>query len=195
MLQLNLSRLPEPLVGRFGEGLLQLFMCPDEHCHGVRAFKGSNVVRLIQPHGTASGTPPADSDPYPAKIITGWSQIEEYPHPEEAVHGGFWPLFESEYEFDEDESDEFDLSAECDDMHSELNLKYPCHEGDKLAGWPGWMNAPMYPDCPRCMQRMQFVVQIDTHNNLAHQFGDNGIGYVTQCPAHTDVLAFGSSCC
>jgi len=33
--------------------------------------------------------------------------------------------------------------------------------GDKLLGWPSWVQGVEYPRCPRCNQQMSFVFQID----------------------------------
>ena len=62
--------------------------------------------------------------------------------------------------------------------------------GDKLAGWPCWIQYSENPNCPKCQQRMQFVFQVASDNNLPYHFGDMGNGYLTQCPEHKDALAF-----
>jgi hypothetical protein len=49
------------------------------------------------------------------------------------------------------------------------------------------------PNCPRCRQRMQSVFQ-HTGDELQFIFGDMGIGHMTQCPDHKDVVAFGWAC-
>ena len=70
---------------------------------------------------------------------------------------------------------------------------YP-RAGDKLAGWPYWVQDVEYPDCPKCGERMRLVFQIDSGDNLPFDFGDVGCGHVTQCTEHKGVLAFGWAC-
>jgi hypothetical protein len=62
--------------------------------------------------------------------------------------------------------------------------------GDKLAGWPAWINA-QYPKCPRCGLRIDHVFQCGSGDGVAFAFGDAGCGHVTPSPDHEDVVAFG----
>ena len=71
--------------------------------------------------------------------------------------------------------------------------EYP-RQGDKLAGWPAWIQYVAYPRCRQCGLWMWFVFQIDSQCNLWHMFGDNGCGHITQCPDHRDELAFVWAC-
>jgi hypothetical protein len=41
---------------------------------------------------------------------------------------------------------------------------------------------------------MRLVFQVDSEDNVPHMFGDAGIGHLTQCPDHKDVLGFGWAC-
>lgn len=66
--------------------------------------------------------------------------------------------------------------------------------GDKLAGWPTWVQNPEYPSCPRCESQMVYVFQLDSEDNLPYMFVDVGRGHITQCPRHLDVVAFGWAC-
>ena len=66
--------------------------------------------------------------------------------------------------------------------------------GDKLLGWPSWVQGVEYPRCPRCNQQMSFVFQIDSNDNLDYMFGDAGTAHVTRCSAHPDEFAFGWAC-
>jgi uncharacterized protein YwqG len=67
-------------------------------------------------------------------------------------------------------------------------------EKDKLGGWPYWVQGPEYPTCPSCGERMRIVLQLDSEHNVPFMFGDAGVGHVTQCPTHHDVVAFGWAC-
>ena len=41
---------------------------------------------------------------------------------------------------------------------------------------------------------MKFIFQIDSKCNIPYRFGDLGIGHITQCNQHKDVLAFKWAC-
>jgi uncharacterized protein YwqG len=41
---------------------------------------------------------------------------------------------------------------------------------------------------------MRMVFQLDSEKSLPFMFGDAGIGHVTQCPDHLEVVAFGWAC-
>ncbi len=66
--------------------------------------------------------------------------------------------------------------------------------GDKLAGWPVWVQGMEHPSCPRCGRRMWLVFQLDSEDHLPFMFGDMGTGHLTQCPEHLEVVAFGWAC-
>ena len=66
--------------------------------------------------------------------------------------------------------------------------------GDKLAGWPAWVQGVEYPNCPRCGRRMAHVFQVDSEDHVPFMFGDAGCGHITQCPEHKEVVAFGWAC-
>jgi uncharacterized protein YwqG len=70
-----------------------------------------------------------------------------------------------------------------------------CAGGDKLGGWPGWIQWPEYPNCRVCEQRMDYVFQIDSQDNLPWMWGDSGCGHIFQCSVHKDVVAFCWACC
>jgi hypothetical protein len=67
--------------------------------------------------------------------------------------------------------------------------------GDKLAGWPAWIQNVEYPSCPRCGRRMVHVFQVNSEDHIPFMFGDAGCGHITQCPEHKEVVAFGWACC
>lgn len=191
-LQLSLAELPADLAGVFGEGLLQMFYCTNTQpqceveCLPSEPFAESQLLRLIRP--TADTRPvqlpelpgrlwQGGEGYYPARRITGWQEVEDYPHSAECAEHG----------------------VTIDDTELDLmnDLGYPV-QGDKLAGWPAWIQAwpgyLPYPNCRQCGRRMQFVFQIDSECNLPHMFGDCGRGYLTQCPEHKDQLAFHWDC-
>ena len=42
---------------------------------------------------------------------------------------------------------------------------------------------------------MDLVFQLDSEKNVPFMFGDAGVGHITQCPTHKDVVAFTWACC
>lgn len=182
-LQLDLARLPEGAAGEYGAGLLQMFYCTsgegacEVDCEAYFPFSESVLVRLVEPgdgaRGTAAPPPSGGEDPFPPKRIVGWRRVDDYPGRQEGerlgveLGGGEWEAAGGQ--------------------------GYP-RAGDKLGGWPYWVQDVEYPDCPRCGARMRLVFQLDSGDNLPYSFGDVGCGHITQCPEHKDVLAFGWAC-
>lgn len=169
-LQLNLDQLPKSLNGKFGSGLLQFFYCTsyDEPLCEVDC----EAVRIIQPNITPSEMDiPEIEDLFPAKLIVGWEQRDEYPDRQEI------------------ELDKYTL----DNKAFDIVYKRPRRE-DKLAGWPSWVQDPEYPNCPTCNREMnQFIFQIDSgdeNNNILFTWGDMGAAYLVQCPEHKEQVAF-----
>nr|WP_293105517.1 hypothetical protein [Okeania sp. SIO2F4] len=97
-------------------------------------------------------------------------QLEDYPNYDEALEFGI----------------------ELDDELYEDNFPI---EGDKLAGWPLWIQGIEYPNCPICDERMRLVFQVDSEDNLPYMFADGGCGHITQCKEHKNIVAFGWACC
>jgi hypothetical protein len=65
------------------------------------------------------------------------------------------------------------------------------YAGEKLGGWPRWVQGIEYPSCPGCGTRMELILQVDSERTLPTMFGDMGIGHLSQCPTHPEVLGFG----
>ena len=132
----------------------------------------------------------------PAKTIVDWTEFVDYPNPQEHEELGL------QYTYDWD-SHPFQLRVECpevglvvegleaDGLAEKISSAAP---GDKLAGWPHWIQGAEYPVCPQCSQRMGLVFQLDSNDHLPFMFGDMGTGHITQCPAHKDIVAFGWAC-
>lgn len=198
-LQLDLAALPEELGGRFGTGLLQLFYCANLSCDGEGwspfSDDKSSLVRVVQPHGPNRGGPPPREDPeFPAQRIVGWDRFEDLPDPQELREVGLNYTFDFKADTIRVECPElgFDVTSPTDECQVEeiANSKL----GDKLAGWPFWVQGIEYPNCPQCGRRMILVMQLDSEDNIPFMFGDAGCGHITQCPEHKEVVAFGWAC-
>jgi uncharacterized protein YwqG len=178
-LQLNLQDLPKPLLGEFGEGLLQMFYCTNSEpacevdCEAFFPFAKSELLRVIQPKGEPQEIDEAlPVDSFPARTITGWKELNDYPNWEEAEQ----------------------LGLELSDDEIEAMEDYYPISGDKLGGWPNWVQGVEYPACPSCGETMRLVFQLDSEDNLPYMFGDVGCGHITQCKTHKEQVAFGWAC-
>jgi len=187
--QLDLATLPPELPHPHREGMVQLFYCTstDPTCEvdheAWQPFGKSTLARWLSPaeiqaatapkrrQAKGSKAPPATAAPddEPAAVIVGWDQgPPELPGFEEEVP----PLPEDE----------------------EIDDALRPRPGDKLGGWPAWVQGPEYPRCPRCQARMLYLLQLESNGLSRHQFGDLGAGHLTQCSEHPDVVAFGWAC-
>jgi uncharacterized protein YwqG len=179
-LQLNLNELPEPVRKEFGQGILQLFYCINEEpfcevdCEAFFPFAKSVLARIIESENIiALFKETSVESAFPPKIITGWKETEDY------------------FNWDEGESLGIELDEDVWDELSEVG--YPVG-GDKLAGYPMWVQGIEYPNCSVCGEQMRLLFQIDSEDNLPYMFGDVGCGHLTQCKTHKDQLAFGWAC-
>ena len=137
-LQLNLGSLPDELGGELGVGLLQMFYCVSRSECATRGdgcgepFSPYQVLRRIDLYtGGPSPASPAFDITSPARLITGWEAVEDFPERSE------WP----------------DLGIDLDDEAAdalENQLENTTHQNDKLLGWPSWPQYPNYPKCRVC---------------------------------------------
>jgi uncharacterized protein YwqG len=198
-LQLDLARLPSELEGRYGDGLLQLFHCTD--CDGgwsSQAFDASQLVRVV--HGIGGPTTresPRELELFPARTIVSWEQVADLPESCEHENRGIQYTYDFTANTVRVECPEvcLDTVLAFDEGGDELSETIAsARGGDKLAGWPAWVQDVEYPSCPRCRGRMQVVLQLDSEDNVPYMWGDVGTGHITQCPQHLDVLAFARAC-
>jgi uncharacterized protein (TIGR02996 family) len=199
--QLNLSELPEELGDRFGPGLLQLFHCPQRECgRGVPGDHFSTYlvcVRVVHPQGPSQLVQaPACLAHFPALGIGGWARFIDLPDANE--HEGLGLHYN--YDFDVGktrvECPEFGVVFDNIDINEHVAEAIASSKsGDKLSGWPYWVQNVNYPNCPRCGRQMVYIFQVASEDNVPYMFGDSGTGHITQCPEHKDVVAFGWDCC
>jgi uncharacterized protein YwqG len=197
-LQLNLGDVPEELGNQFGTGLLQLFYCTREDCQGSGGWQpfadDLSRVRVVHPKLPATTASPLRIAHLPAKQIVGWRSSQDLPTPCEHEELGL------KYTYDFGAGT---LRLECPEF--DLDLTYPLNDcpaeeiatsmpGDKLGGWPSWVQGVEYPECPQCGRRMIHVFQLDSDDNIPFMFGDVGCGHITQCPEHKEIVAFGWAC-
>lgn len=181
-LQLNASELPAQAQQAFGGGILQVFYCTnaeqdcESDCEAYFPFAKSTLLRILDPATVLAKTVDVSPvvDAFAEKVIVAWQAINDYPNGEELE----------------------ELSVELSDNESEILYEqdYP-KVGDKLLGWPAWVQGVEYPQCPDCGDNMKLIFQIDSDDNLDYMFGDAGCAHVTQCEKHSDRLAIAWACC
>ena len=192
--QLNLAQLPAATAGIYGRGLLQLFYCTA--CDDAwEPFVETSLVRLVQSVGASPPPPPPPQTALPAKQITGWDAFNDLPNPQDHAQLGL----EYDYDFGTPlrtivSGPALDAAIEVCDVDDLAEQIGTAAIGDKLAGWPHWIQGAEYPSCPRCGCQMRHVLQLDSEDHLPFMFGDAGIGHLTQCPEHHEVVAFGWAC-
>lgn len=154
--------------------LVQLFYCIDGdgpcevEAETWEAFNTSTVGRLV-PITEGGGFGQAR---LPGQSIVGWLPAHELPDPEELPS----PLRE-------------DLDGD-----TWMALGEFCHDGDKLGGWPAWVQGPELPSCRKCGSKMRFLFQVDSNCGVDHMFGDVGTAHLSYCEKHPEELGFGWAC-
>ena len=127
------------------------------------------------------------------KTIVAWNRIEDFPRWNELEELGLNLHIDHVNRLQWIECRDLELVSEQFPLGTEFDYLERCNGSDKLAGWPCWIQDAEYPNCPRCQQLMQYVFQ-HTGDQLPFMFGDMGIGHITQCPEHPEVVAFGWAC-
>lgn len=177
-LQLNLAELPQSQ----GEGLIQLFYCTSkrpncEDDYGAYfPFTDATTCRKIAIEGESAHIEPTMKRAFDEKQIIGWEAKDDYPHFEEYPNLG--------------------LDLEVDDILELMEEKgqgLPI-SGDKLFGYPYWVQSVEYPNDRQTGTPMQLLFQLDSAGNLPYVFGDMGIAHLTQSPDNEEELGFGWAC-
>jgi len=178
--QVNSDEVPDDASGLILEGILQLFYCTNSEpqcevdCEAYFPFSKASLVRIVEPGAFEQFETSPVENAFPARSIEGWELELDLPNWEELSMMGV------------------ELTDQESDLLADSNTPT---QGDKLGGWPAWIQGVEYPNCPKCNEAMFHVFQIDSENNLPYMFGDVGVGHVTRCRQHPDVLAFGWACC
>ena len=181
-LQLNMQELPAEVKGKYGSGLIQFFYCKRDDCPVENKIPPDRVslVRLVDITSTGRRAVQREGsyDPFPARRVTQWEKRIDYvPHLEELNSLGI------------------ELTDEEHDLLADWGL---IEGGDKLTGWPCWMQSAEHIYCKRCRREMQFVFQFDPDINLNYRFGqeffdrpvDVGCAWLFQCDEHKEEMAF-----
>ena len=176
-LQLDLQELPEQAQ----EGLVQFFFCTNRKLLCAEIFDSflpysrAHATRLITPQGPSASITPQIDELFPERQIINWETRADYPHYVELKDLGIhtnWKLYEQ----------------------LEQTEQGICLTGDKLFGWPHWVQGPEYPLDRKTGNPLKLVFQFDSEVNLPYMFGDLGIGHLTQSPDRPEELAFAWAC-
>ncbi|MBO6516576.1 MAG: DUF1963 domain-containing protein [Bacteroidia bacterium] len=178
-LQLNQEYLP---VNK-GKGLVQLFYCTNEepHCEvdleAYLPFSKGAVCRIVIPEGDSAIVEPRMQEVFDENKVVAWKTEDDYPMYDEYDDLGI------ELEFEDEVLELLDQREKCQTV-----------DGDKLLGWPYWVQGPEYPDDRYSSNRMNVLFQLDSEINLPYMFGDSGIGHLSQSVDDKNQLAFGWAC-
>lgn len=168
--QLDLSRLPQ----QKGKGLAQFFYCTtmspqcEVDCEAWFPNTTSTKARLIEVNGPSATVTPEIDEVFAEQRIAGWERRDDYPNSEE--------LGELGIELDDDEQDLY------------LESDYPL-AGDKLFGWPHWIQGVEYH-----LDDSSLFVQIDSECHVPFMFGDCGCAHLTRSNDDPAEMAFGWAC-
>jgi hypothetical protein len=181
-----------------GPNVLQLFYC--RACDDYAPFSKAHLVRAVPADQLVPDAPGAAAG-LARRPILSWETLRDTPHPEEQDGLGLHLV----YDFRAKrvtvrcpelgvEIPDLPIDATDADGNELAEAIGTAAQGDKLGGWPAWVQGAEYPSCPRCAAAMRYVFQVESNGGADHMFGDLGCGHVSQCPAHADVLAFTWAC-
>jgi len=180
LLQLDIANLPEP--ERLGtEGLVQLFYCTnraakcESACLAFAPGSRSVVARRVSARARGVASSAVIEGAMAPKQIVRWKAEDDYPDFEEPVAR--------------------QIAARMSDEERDLWLDNGLTlVGEKLGGWPAWVQGAVRPPCPSCRQPMEAIFQIDSNDLVDIEWGDAGIAHLFQCAEHPGELAFTWAC-
>ncbi len=187
LLQLDLAQ--TPLTGTCGpDGLLQIVYCcvPDTYCEqaGDDAFSPfgrflAARVRPIAPQAPQTVTEDLSPTAFAPSRIAGWSEITDLPSPEE-------PARNTGVVLAAEQIDAYTAAHDALERRGEVLTR----AGDKLLGWPVWVQGYAPVPCPDCGEEMVVLAQIASNDSLPFVFGDAGVAQITRCERHPDRVGF-----
>lgn len=170
-LQLASADLPQGARDTFPEGLLQVFFCTA--CMPFEPFSNAALVRVLPDHAQLQQSDERPELLLKSRWVTNWLELPDYPEP------GDTPAPEMDL-------DELEIEAL-------FESGYP-RQGDKLLGWPYWIQDPERPSCPECELPMTTLFQLDSNGNLDYMWGDGGVAHMFWCPHHPHAMALVWQC-
>ena len=138
-------------------------------------FSEAVTCRKIEIEGESATIEPNMETVFEEKIIKAWEAVDDFPHYEE--------LYDLKVEFDD----------EVEEIINEKELR-PTVQGDKLFGFPFWVQSIEYPNDRKTGTRMELIFQLDSEDNLPYMFGDVGVGHLSKSKKNDEEMAFGWAC-
>ena len=165
--ELDLAKVPIP--NRALAGTLQFFYCNSTEplcevdCESWRLNDRAMLLRVIpSTKKTATVECPADvPSPVPARSIELRPEKADFPDRQDAR-----------------------------DRYEIYEAPRRTQAGDKLLGWPDWVQGNEWPSCPDCGKPMDLLMQMASNKGIDHQWGDSGDAYLFLCFDHPARVGF-----
>lgn len=180
LLQLDVANLPEPQCWG-ADGLVQLFYCTnvdakcESKCQAFAPGSRSVVARRVAADTPGGASSASIEHALAPKHIVEWSFADDYP------------------DFEEPVSRQFGEQLTVDEFYAWIDNGLTL-VGEKLGGWPAWVQGADRPPCPKCSRGMEAIFQIDSNDLVDLMWGDVGVAHLFQCGEHPDELAFTWEC-
>ncbi len=206
LLQFDLARLPCGLLP-LSEGYLQYFQCSRYGTCAVsseedwRPFGRGKLVRIVEGSDLRSSAIPEALKPFPLLQVARWEPFWDVPGTAEHERLGL----EYRYEFSTGITRTTVAWHEGGVTPGEplvADNREPgvaeaiaeAANGDKLGGWPLWVQSALYPACPECGSEMRYLLQLGYWDHLPIDLGDYGTGQMFYCAEHPRRLTFTFQC-
>jgi uncharacterized protein YjbI with pentapeptide repeats/uncharacterized protein YwqG len=186
---------------------------------GWSAFSSCQFLRIVQadekresvviPEIQSESSSKLRKGQFPPKLIVEWQKVNDYPDWLEAeLHGGSityeelvkiatdktrsYPSDLQDFSYMDKDNRKFSEGYQRCGVVTNFMIDVALLPfGDKLAGWPHWVQSIEYPNCPVCSKLMdRLVFEFASDDNVPFLWGDVGVGYILQCPDHVEQLAF-----
>ena len=211
LLQIDIDHTPA-MSSIFGDRqLLQVFMCQRNDrsrlfCSSWKPFQPNQNVRLIKRDNLEIGDQHDLDAKHPVAFVANWEIFDDYP--DEQEHRSLGVRYEYHFEDSDNPPDVGHVNVFCDWLKVEfLNVENgyergreicdsvaSASSGDKLFGWPYWVQFTSYPQCDLCGCPMRYLLQIDSECSIPIIFGDVGTAHVFYCDEHRSNLAITYEC-
>ena len=206
MFQFDLARLPGglfPLV----EGYLQYFQCSRYGTCEVAQqedwlpFGRRKLVRILEGSDLQTSAIPEALKPFPLLQIARWEPCWDLPGTAEHERLGL----EYHYEFSTGITHTTvawqeggvlpgEPLVQDNDKPGIAEAIAEAANGDKLGGWPRWVQSVEYPACPECGSEKTYLLQLGYWDHLPIDLGDYGTGQMFYCAEHPRRLTFTFQC-
>ncbi len=190
VLAVDLSGVPAELGHPLREGMVEVYYCNgglDLECYPETwdPYAAGHHVRVVDPYGS-------DAGPTGGRVITGWELTTDRPDRDDLIELGAQISFGSD-----------DFRFAVPDAGIDLDVGYGEHldevigtpaQGDKLGGWPNWVQYRQHAACSTCGEELTHFYQLDDGGPHGLMFGDAGCAYVGYCRTHPEIMTLHWQC-